>query len=191
MGEATRRKAAEAAWLATLDEQERTLVRASKGLGAALPLDGACYRASLFLRLFLEQEHGIVANAIVGFVNDGTDELYASHAWLEFHGQRTDLTLCRPMNPEVQHRGSLVIHGRVIAEGWQQYTYHLHRPPEGLQVIRQMMADPTDRPVVAEQEELHLRMVATAKNNALIRAYLDDAPDGLTYDRIAKAVKRG
>jgi hypothetical protein len=56
-------------------------------LGLAPPLDGACYRASLFLKLFLEQEYGIDANVVVGFVNDGTDELYASHAWLECHGQ--------------------------------------------------------------------------------------------------------
>ena len=191
MGEAARRKAADAAWLATLDEQERILVRAAKGLGAALPLDGACYRASMFLKLFLEQEHGIDTNVVVAFVNDGTDELYASHAWLEFQGQQTDLTLCRPLRPEVQQRGKLVIHGRVIAEGWPRYTYHLHRPPEGVRVIEQMMADPATRPLIAEQEEIHLHMVATAKNNALIHAYLDGAPDGLTYDRIAAAVKRG
>jgi hypothetical protein len=45
--------------------------------------------------------------------------------------------------------------------------------------------------MVAEQEELHLRMVATAKSKALIQTYLDGAPDGLTYDRIAAAVRRG
>jgi len=191
MGEAARRKAAEAAWLATLDEQERILVGAAKGLGTALPLDGACYRASLFLKLFLEQELGIAANAVVGFVNDGTDELYASHAWLEFRGQRTDLTLCRPMSPEVQKRGQLVIHGRVIAEGWARYTYHMHQPAEGLRVIERMRSDPLTRSMFAEQEELHLRMVATARDNALIRAFLDGAPDGLTYDRIAAAVKQG
>lgn len=111
MGEAARRKAAERAWLTTLDDQERVVVTTAKALGTALPLDGACYRASMFLKLFLEQEHGIAGEAVVGFVNDGTDELYASHAWFEFHGLRTDLTLCRPMHPEVQQRGPLVIHG--------------------------------------------------------------------------------
>lgn len=191
MGEATRRKAAEAAWLASLDEQERRLVHTAKALGKALPLDGACYRASLFLKLFLEQEHAIGGEAVVGFVNDGTDDLYASHAWFEFRGRRTDLTLCRPMNPEVQKRGSLVIHGRVIADGWPRYTYHAQRPPEGLAVINQLMSAPSTRPMVAEQEELHRRMAATATDNALIRAYLDGAPDSLTYERIAAAVRRG
>jgi hypothetical protein len=191
MGEAARRKAAEATWLATLDDQERILVRVAKGLSIVLPLDGACYRASMFLKVFLEQEHGIDANVIIGFVNDGTDELYASHAWLEFHGRPTDMTLCRPMSPEVQKRGQLVIHGRVIASGWSQYSYHMHRPPEGLRIIHQMLADPSIRLMVTEREELHLRMVATAKSNALIRAYLDGAPDSLTYDCIAAAVRRG
>ena len=190
MGEAAKRKAAEVAWLATLDEHERILVHAARGLGAALPLDGACYRASLFLKLFLEHEYGIDANAVVGFVNDGTDDLYASHAWLEFRGQRTDLTLRCPMSPEVQKRGQLVIHGRVIAEGWSGYTYHMHRPPEGLRVIQQLLSDASTQSMVAGQEELHLKMNATSKNSAMIRAYLDAAPDGLTYARIAKAVKR-
>jgi len=190
MGDAARRKTAEAAWLGTLDADECIVVRAAKGLAAALPLDGACYRASFFLQLFLEQEYGVHTNAVVGFVNDGTDELYASHAWLEFRGQRTDLTLCRPLNSGVQRRGQLVIHGRVIVEGWSQYTYHLQRPSDGLRVIEQMMADPSTRPIVAEQDGLHLRMVNTVKDNALIRAYLDGAPDGLTYDCIATAVKR-
>ena len=190
MGEAARRKAVESTWLATLDEQEQILVRAAKRLGAALPLDGACYRASLFLKLFLEQEHGIDANAVVGFVNDGTDELYASHAWLEYRGQPTDLTLCRPMSPEVQKRGKLLIHGRVIADGWPRYTYHLERPTAGRRIIEQLLSDPSTQPMVAEQEELHLRMVATMKDNELIRVYLDDAPDGRTYDSIATAMKR-
>ena len=190
MGEAARRKAAEAAWIATLDEQERLLVRAAKRLGAALPLDGACYRASLFFKLFLELERGLTGQAVVGFVNDGTDELYASHAWYEFRGRRTDLTLCRPLRPEVQQRGPLVIHGKVITAGWPKYTYHKDRPPEGLAEIEQLMSDPTTRPMIAEQEELHLRMAAIARDNALIRTYLDDAPDGLTYERIAVAVRR-
>jgi hypothetical protein len=191
MGEAARRKATETAWLTSLNEQERTLVRTAKSLGKALPLDGACYRASMFLRLFLAKEHGIEGNAVVGYVNDGTDELYSSHAWFEFRGQRTDLTLCRPMNPEVQKRGRLVIHGRVITEGWSSYTYHLQQPPAGLAIVRQLMSNPSLQPMVAEQEELHLRMLTTAKDDALIRIYLDDAPDGLTYDRIAGAVRRG
>jgi hypothetical protein len=190
MGESARRKAAEKAWLASLDDSERLLVRTAKSLGKAVPLDGACYRTSLFLKLFLAQEYRIAGNAVIGFVNDGTDDLYASHAWFEFRGQQTDLTLCRPMSPEVQKRGPLVIHGRVIAEGWPRYTYHMHRPPEGSAVIAQLMSDPATQPMVDEQEQLHLRMVTTAKDDALILAYLNGAPDGLTYDRIARAVKQ-
>jgi hypothetical protein len=190
VGDATRRKAAEAAWLVTLDERERIVVRTARSLGKALSLDGACYRSSLFLQLYPEQEHGIAGSAVIGFVNDGTDDLYASHAWFMFRDQRTDLSLCRPMSPEVQKRGPLVIQGRIIAEGWPRYTYHVQRPPAGLAVIKQLMSDPSTRSMVAEQEELHLRMLATANDNALIRAYLDGAPDGLTYDRMAAAVRR-
>ncbi len=189
MGQAKRRKEIEAAWLNALDEQERTLVRVAQKLGGALPLDGACYRASLFMKLFLEQEHGIVADAVIGFVNDGTDKLYSSHAWVEFEGKQTDLTLCRPLSPEVQRRGPLTIHGRVITGGWR-YSYHRDRPPEGLLVVEQLMSDPSTRPMIIESEQLHSRMLILSKDNGLARAYLDDAPDGRTYGVIARAIKQ-
>jgi hypothetical protein len=191
MGEAASRKVAEAAWLTSLGEQERSVVHAAKALSKALPLDGACYRAALFLKLFLEHEHAINGEAVIGFVNDGTDDLYMSHAWFEFHGQRTDLTLCRPLHPDMQKPGSLVIQGRVVVKGWKSYTYHQQRPREGVSLINKMMSNPTTRQMLIKQKDLHLRMSTTAQNNALIKLYLDGAPDGISYDAIAERVRLG
>ena len=44
--------------------------------------------------------------------------------------------------------------------------------------------------MVAERDELYLRIIATARNSTLIRAYLDDAPDSPTYEHIAMTVTR-
>ena len=43
---------------------------------------------------------------------------------------------------------------------------------------------------VREAEAEHGRIVGTVKDDALIRAYLDGAPDGLTYNIIASKLWR-
>ncbi len=190
MGEAAKRKAAEEKWLTTLSESEREVVRTAKALNSVLlPLDGACYRASLFLRLYLAQEHGVSGTAVIGFVNDGTDALYSSHAWYTYQGQLTDLTLCRPLRPQVQKAGPLIIHGRTYAKGWDRYTYHLQRPPEGQAVIEQLLADTTVGSQIEAGEKLHFQMLVTADNDEPIRVYLDLAPDGVNYNKLAEAVE--
>jgi hypothetical protein len=181
MGEAARKKAERAKWVATLDDKERTVVSVAERLLACLPPFGACYRASLFLQYHLEREHGIHGSAVIGYVNDGTDKLYGSHAWYQFRDKMTDIALCRPLRPEVQKSGSLVIHGRTISSGWT-YSYHTVRPPEGLAMIEAFLADPRTAPSTAEYEALHRQMKLTATSQDLIRAYLDGADDGGTYD---------
>ena len=44
---------------------------------------GACYRSACFLYLFLKEMHELKGEAVIGFVNDGTDDLYGSHAWFD------------------------------------------------------------------------------------------------------------
>jgi hypothetical protein len=72
---------------------------------------GACYRSACFLYLLLKEMHELKGEAVIGFVNDGTDDLYGSHAWFEIDGKRTDLAIRDPMYPERQPRGPLLIHG--------------------------------------------------------------------------------
>ncbi|MBV8524244.1 MAG: lasso peptide biosynthesis protein [Acetobacteraceae bacterium] len=110
---ATRAKAAEAkqAWEAGLSDRGRTVLRVAKRLGAALALPGACYRCAMFLRYHLVARHGIDGEAVVGFVNDGTDVAYSSHAWYEIDGLITDVALCRPEKPRFQKAGPVTILG--------------------------------------------------------------------------------
>ena len=71
---------------AGLGERGRTILRVAEKAAQALAIDGCCYRATLFIKYHLELRYGIRGEAIVGYVNDGTDELYCSHAWLETDG---------------------------------------------------------------------------------------------------------
>lgn len=190
MGEASRRKRANAQWLAALDPQERIVAETAIKLMRGFPDDGACYRKAFFMRQFLQSRHAIDATAVVGFVNDGTDKIYASHAWLELGGKKVDIALAWPMQPDLQPRGQVLILDYVYAPGWAGYSYHRDRPPEGVAQIMQLMNDPQSRAFVSAQEELHLTMRATSKSDALIAAYLRNAPDGIDFERTAEIVER-
>ena len=73
--------------------QERAVVEVAEALQQVLPLDGACYRASFFLEHYLTKEHQLDGRAVVGFVNDGTDDIFtASHGWYIFRGKVTAWT---------------------------------------------------------------------------------------------------
>ncbi len=176
MGDAKIRKHAEQVWRQALDEDETVLVATAERLLSLRPHAGACYRMSLFMKLYLEEVHQVSTSAVVGFVNDGTDDLYVSHAWLDYRGQVTDISLAAPQHPDIQPPGPVLIHGFEMWKGWR-YSYHEHRPPLGLQAVQRLLNNPRDRPHVQQAEELHLTMVARAKSNDLIRAYLDSAPD--------------
>ncbi|MCB4805149.1 hypothetical protein QO001_005055 [Methylobacterium brachiatum] len=184
MGAAAVRKAQEAAWLNGLTSDEQQVVTTARRLTEILPLQGACYRASLFLKYHLEIVHGIVGTAVVGFVNDGTDDIDCSHAWFEFGGHMTDLGLVRPLNPQIQRAGPLIIHGREFRSG-HRWNYQPTRSVAGLAQFAQLLADPKYAVKMRQADQLHRTMVATAQRNDLIRTYLDNAPDGGTYDVIA------
>lgn len=190
MGEASRRKKMLASWLGELSPDERHVAMAALRLGKAFPVDGACYRMTFFLRQFLRERHGINASAVVGFVNDGTDDLYGSHAWLEFNGKKVDLALARPLSPEVQKRGPILILDWRFADGWSGYTYHDKRPPEAVAVVAELIADPETQEMMQEAELLHSTMAARATSDDQMRAYLDAAPDRMGYTEMASMVDR-
>jgi hypothetical protein len=180
-----RRSARHAAWLAGLTDDERRVADAAECLRLILPADGACYRAAMFLKYHLQTQHGIVGRAVIGYVNDGTDDLFSSHAWYDIRGRITDIALSRPLDPSVQKPGPVLILGREVAPGWPGWTYHTAMTAEGAAVIESIRGHPHSGAQVRENEALHAHMVRTAADDRLIRSYLDAAPDGLTYAVLA------
>lgn len=148
-----------------------------------LPLDGVCYRAALFLKYFLRDVGGFESEAVLGYVNDGTDDFYSSHAWLSYKGLITDIAISRPLRSELQKKGPITIHGYEFAAGWA-YNYHVARPAGEEQRIAALAKDPEFGPLLREHEEQHLKLLAISDDLERIRFYLDAAPDGLTYDLI-------
>ncbi|MGE0531937.1 MAG: hypothetical protein AB7G40_05440 [Hyphomonadaceae bacterium] len=190
MGEASRRKRANREWFSSLAGDERIVAETALKLYHAFPDDGACYRKAFFLRHYLRERHGIEAAAVVGFVNDGTDELYGSHAWLDYQGKKVDLALSMPLRPELQKRGPMLLLDWIYTPGWTGYTYHLDRPATALAEILELMRHPDTHELIQEAETLHLTMSATARSDSLIEAYLANAPDGIDFAKTAALVER-
>ncbi len=182
MGEATRRKSEYNAWIAGLDNEERHVVETAYSLYKILP-PAACYRASLFLQYHLKKCYNIEGNAVIGFVNDGTDNLYSSHAWYVFQDKMTDIAISRPMNPSIQNAGHLIIHGNIIKAGWEKWNYHTERPTDASEAL-QSLRSIGHGAYVDNLENIHSYMKNISNNADLIREYLDNAPDKLSYDVI-------
>ena len=109
---------------------------------------------------------------------------------VEYEGTKTDLAISRPLTPFVRP-GPLTIHGVDLVPG-HAWTYHRFRTIEGESLRKKLLNSGHHFvPVVRANELEHAAMVETSNNDELIRRFLDKAPDGATYRRIAAAVKNG
>jgi hypothetical protein len=187
MGDAAKRKNREAVWRKSLSAEERVVVDVALRLSSILPLYGACYQSSFFLFYHLQKVHGLTGKAVVGFVNDGTDTTYCSHAWFTFNNAITDLAIARPLRPDVQHPGPLTIHGFEFKPGWR-WSYHLCASLEDQKFFEQFRNHPVYGIQIQEEENIREKMSMISEDNDLIREYLDSADNGFTYDTLAKLV---
>lgn len=195
MGEAQRRKAEistakqkHADWLETLTQSEREVaqvsMRAHECIVKGKRLLGACYLLSFFLHQYLKREKGIETTVVVGWINDGTTPLMISHAWLEFGGKKSDITLTHTEYPDAQLTGELIILEHVVRSGRVKYTYHRQRSMEAviaLQKLREEMPWFVDA-----KEAEHLQMEEISESEAMIQKYLNAAPDDRNYDALAR-----
>ena len=54
---------------------------------------------------------------VVGYVNDDTDDIFMSHAWIELNGRKVDLTLNVTEYQDVQLSGAVLILDQVLKPG--------------------------------------------------------------------------
>src|SRR5262249_25336401 len=146
---------------------------------------GACYRLAFFLTAYLQDRHGITVTPVVGYSNDGTSPIMASHAWIEYGGKKTDISVALTEDRDLYPPGALLILDRAITTGVATYTYHLQPDAAAIEAEQQVASDPRYGAFAEHKRREHERMSAIAKNKALMLEYLDAAPDGFTYERIA------
>jgi hypothetical protein len=190
MGEANRKRREREAWLGTLSERQRVVAEVAlatyERFVRPAEATGMCYRMSFFLREYLASAFETDVEVVVGFVNDGSDDIMMSHAWIECDGMVTDITLhSTDGNTEP---GDLVVLDRTIKRGGAKYTYHREKGVAGEAAERELESDATYGWIVERKRQEHAGMAAMSDDRAAARSYLDNAPDGLTYQRLAEIV---
>ena len=148
-----------------------------------------CYRQTFFLHLYL-LDKGIQTTPVVGYVNDGTDDVFVSHAWLDYAGKKTDLALGRAERPHLNPPGDILILDFPFRRAGK-YTYHLTKSAAAIAVEKEWLNDPRGAGVVRNKAAEHEAMERRASNPQDMRGFLDLAPDGLTYSRIASIIDGG
>jgi hypothetical protein len=184
MGQAKRRADANKQWLDSLSAEERVIAYTAENLlhrfleptGST----GMCYRMTFFLHLCL-LEKDIKTVPIVGYVNDGSDDVMISHAWLEYNGKKTDVTLASSANPGLNPVGQVIVLDRVVRNGCI-YSYHLENSPEGLAVETECLRDQRSAQVVNMKGAEHSVMLTRARDSSEMRKFLDAAPDKVIYE---------
>jgi hypothetical protein len=192
MGQAKKKASQVATWLETLSPDERKVFAVARAayenIVKAQSATGMCYRTTFFMTAYLAKEQGLQVEPVVGYVNDGTDDLMISHAWVEIGGKKTDINLTMTEHPHAQLTGPLLILDKEFTRGAATYTYHRERGATAALRVKELMEDPRARNFLRHKEAEHTRMTAIAKDLKLIHEYLNAAPDGLGYELLARMI---
>jgi hypothetical protein len=203
MGEARRRRleleatrAANVAWRDGLSPDQQAIANAAMRLHVNFirpnRFAGGCYLLAFFLRRYLRLEHGLDARAVVGYVCDGTTPLRVSHAWLEYLGKKTDVSLTITEFPEHQPPGDLIVLDRILSRGVASYTYHLTESPESLAIVRESSAESASfKAMTAAKDREHSEMLVRANNDDAMEAFLAKTPPDVSYRVMAAAIQIG
>lgn len=195
MGESKKRQTQALQTIAGLDGVDRDFTMAVYALYEGAPLQGASYRLTGFLWLYLHDRLGIETTPVIGYAHDPSaaeDVTYWSHAWLERGEAVTDIAMARPRLPKATPPGPVLIDGRTILPGLARYAFRRQRSPAGEAAIQELLngTDHKMAAAVTRRIEVHDRMTEMFKDPDAVRTYLDDAEDKVTYDRLATALER-
>lgn len=190
MGEARRKAADLQKWLDALTEEERVVYQSARALFDRFihpeRVSEMCYHSVFFLHEYIKNNHGIIVEPVIGYINDGTDEVLMSHAWLEFSGKKTDVSLAFTSRPEINPPGQLIYLDRVFGRG-QVYSYHREMSEAGRAALEEFRIT-GNAAMVDHKEREHAGMLAMAEDHGRIRTYLDSAPKGMTYEEIVARI---
>ncbi|MBJ2153956.1 hypothetical protein [Paracoccus sp. IB05] len=190
MGEAKRNAADLKKWLDALTDEERVVYECARALFDRFihprRVSEMCYHSVFFLYEYIKKSHGIIVEPVIGYINDGTDEVLMSHAWLEFSGKKTDVSLAFTSRPDINPPGQLIYLDHVFGRG-HVYSYHREMSEPGRAALDEFRSA-GGAAMVDHKEREHAGMLALAEDKGMIRTYLDSAPSGMTYEEIVAGI---
>jgi hypothetical protein len=197
MGEAKRRSAEikkllarEDDWLRSLHGDERDVadvaIATFNRIVLQQNLTGGCYNLAFFLREYLARERGIAVEMVVGWVMDSSWDGGISHAWIEHGSKRTDVSIWKTEDPDVQIPGAVLIQDFEYRKGVTDYTYQRDLPQSARAYLDLAARNPTFgatyRAKEAEHEEIS--RLAAAPDGAA--QYFSRAPQSMKYESLAR-----
>lgn len=179
-------------WLESLARDHQKVARTALNLHRNFVMPrrfvGGCYLLAFFLSAYLKREEGILVRPVVGYAWDQGTPARMSHAWVDFEGTITDISLTITEVPEVQIPGQLTILGRVIQPGRAEYTYHLKDSTDSIDSVAKAITEvPQLAAVLAMKRREHEEMSRLAENQYAIEQFLKSAPPHLSYEVLARA----
>ncbi len=194
MGQGKSRKKELNAFLLTLSNEEQVVFDLAKKaydrIIKAHDFQGACYHMTFLLKTILVEKFEIETDAVIGFVNDGTDDIMISHGWLEYRGRKIDIALSNP-NYGQQPGPLLILDYKLQEHGTAEYSYHRMQGEAGDKASKALLNSeyPQVR-MMAEQKEIeHSLMEEIAKSHDRIVEYLNNAPPASKYDRLLEILE--
>lgn len=190
MGEATQRARAYAEAKAELlealtDPESQAVATAAIQLFERFVLPnrytGGCYLTTMFLHRYLADECGITTVPVVGYVNDGTDDIMISHAWNEHQGRKVDVTL-NLVDPQISLSGDLLVLDHALRPGRAVYSYHAALNAAG-EAANAAITNGGGFPaqLLRHKQAEHEEMMAKMVQPALMDQHQALAPPGLRY----------
>ena len=198
MGEAKRRKAEIAGqkilhdiWRASLSSDEQTISKVAERLDERLirgmNFIGGCYHLAFFMTRYFASQ-GILVKPVVGWVNDGQWDGMTSHAWIEYEGKRTDISLNRSEYPEFQPPGATIVLDHFIRPGVVEYSYFIHGDSIVEMALAKMRTSGNYDDVLPYKEAEHQRMLQIAVSDNEMDAYLRMAPRNTNFEALSALI---
>lgn len=194
MGEAKRRRQELDKIISGFSAEQKVIFdlaqRAYDEIIRAHNFQGACYHMTYFLKAVLHKEHGIEADAVIGFINDGTDDIMISHGWLEYQGRKVDIAAANPNHGQTAGP-VLILDYKFQEQGTIEYSYHRERGERGELAIQRLGQSkiPEVLNMIKQKEHEHSWMISVGSSVEKIMEYLNSAPNGATYDRLLQILK--
>lgn len=142
---------------------------------------GGCYLTTMVLHRYLLDERGIITEPVVGYINDGTDDIFMSHAWIEHRGRKTDVTIALT-DPDLGVRpGPLLAQDAVLLPGHSGYSYHLELSDDAIAQNRLFMAEPQTAELLQHKEREHRHMAECMRDAERMRDHMAGAPPEFSY----------
>lgn len=148
------RKSKAGSWLSQLDPSERIVanvaITAFEEIVLPMQMTGGCYYFAFFLREFLKVEYGIQVEMVVGWLDD--KPLPVSHAWIEYNGKKTDISLGAVMKSNGNFSAPVIIHDIGYRTGGDDYSYLRVVSHPARMAHAAAANDPNYGPIYKEQE---------------------------------------